>query len=286
MKKLIENATELAEDCSRLEEGKCASPLFDQLIRSLYGVSYAIICAHDAKDFQGKADALDNALTRSKEAKLLLSACYRMRNISEAFYNRAERRLASVNYQISKERKALDGKAEKLPKRLPRVRNVFHTRRLTVRTFLKSDSDIIMSLFGDPFYKECSLVSFENGDGLYRYLKTEPPFYAVTRRGSGEVIGAVAILSDGKGGQRVKIELGILPEFRSCGYFAELVEGACEYASNKLSAKTAALYLPSKRSYLSRALLRIGFEREGILKNYDKDGEDVTVYSYSNCNLA
>ncbi len=279
MKKLVETATEFAESCSRLEEGKRESALFDQLVRASYGMAYSLVCADDAKDIKDKADGLDKALTRSKEVKMLLDACYRMKLINESFNNRAERKLASVRYHIKKARNSLDGKVDKTVLRLPRSRNVFHTRRLTVRTFLKGDTDRLLALFADPFYKECCLTSFDNGEKLYDYLKTEPPFYAVTRRGSGEVIGAIGIFTDGYSGKRVKLEIGILPEFRACGYFSELVEGAREYAFSKLSAEVFALYLPSKRSYLSRSLIRSGFEREGVLKCYDRDGDDVEVYS-------
>lgn len=281
MKKLIESATEFAENASRFEEGKRESALYDQFVRASYGMAYAVICAFDAKEVKDKASELDRALMRSKEVKMLLSACYRMKLTGEAFNNRAERKLASVIYQIKKERSTLDGRVNKTVLRLPRARNIFHTRRLTVRTFLKADAEKLLSLFDDPFYKECSLVSFDDGDKLYEYLKTEPPFYAVTRKGSGELIGAIGIFPDGHSGKRVKAELGILPEYRSCGYFSELVEGAFEYAVSKLEADAVSLYLPSKRSYLSRPLSRLGFELEGVLKSYDKDGEDVSVYSIS-----
>ncbi len=279
MKKLVEIATDFAESCSRFEEGKRESALFDQLVRASYGMAYSLVCTDDAKDIKDKADGLDKALTRSKEVKMLLDACYRMKLINETFNNRAERKLASVIYQIKKARNSLDGKVDKTVKRLPRSRNVFHTRRLTVRTFLKADTDKLLALFADPFYKECYLTSFDNGEKLYDHLKTEPPFYAVTRKGSGEVIGAIGIFADGHSGKRVKIELGILPEYRSCGYFSELIDGASEYAVNKLGAEVVSVYLPSKRSYLSRSLIRNGFECEGVLKCYYKDGEDVSVYS-------
>ena len=279
MKKLIDLATEFAENASRNEEGKRTSALYDQFVRASYGMAYALICADDARDIKGKADLLDRALTRSKEVKMLLDACYRMRLIGEAFNNRAERKLASIIYQIKKARGALDGKVDKTVWRLPRSRNVFHTRRLTVRTFLKADTDKLLSLFADPFYKECTLVSFDSGERLYEYLKTEPPFYAVTRKGSGEVIGAIAIFTDGHSGKRVRAELGLLPEYRSCGYFSELIESACEYAFAKITAETFAVYLPKKRSYLSRSLVRLGFECEGVLKCYGRDGEDMGVYS-------
>ncbi len=281
MKKLVETATEFAESCSRFEEGKRGSALFDQLVRASYGMAYSLVCADDAKDIKDKADGLDKALTRSKEVKMLLDACYRMKLTNETFNNRAERKLASVIYQIKKARNSLDGKVDKTVLRLPRARNIFHTRRLTARTFLKGDTDKLLALFADPFYKECCLTSFDNGEKLYGYLKTEPPFYAVTRKGSGEVIGAIGIFADGYSGRRVKLEIGILPEFRACGYFSEIIEGASEYAFNKLEADVVSVYLPDKRSYLSRSLLRSGFEREGVLKSYDKDGEDVFVYSIS-----
>lgn len=279
MKKLVEAAAVFAEDCSRFEDGRRESSLFDQLVRASYGMAYSLICADEAKDINETADHLDKALLRSKEVKMLLDACYRMRFLNEAFNNRAERKIASVIYQIKKERSNLDSKVGKSVLRLPRSRNVFHSRRLTVRTFLKSDIERLLSLFADPFYKECTLTSFDDGEKLYSYLKTEPPFYAVTRKGSGELVGAIGIFADGFGGTRVKTELGILPEYRSCGYFSELIESACEYSFNKLGANVVSAYLPSKRSYLSRSLLRIGFEPEGVLKSYDKDGEDVLLYS-------
>ena len=279
MKKLIGTVTELAESCSRYEDGKPLSALFDQLTRASYGMAYSLICADDSKEPKDKAVHLDKALTRSKEVKLLLDGCYRMKLVSEAFNNRAERKLASVIYQIKKQRSGLDGKVDKTVLRLPRSKNVFHSRRLTVRTFLKSDTEKLLALFRDPFYKECSLASFDSGDELYSYLKTEPPFYAVTRKGSGELIGALGIFTDGHSGKRVRAELGIIPEYRSCGYFSELVESACEYSFNKLGSNVVSVYFPSKRSCLSRSLFRIGFEAEGVLKSYDKDGEDVFIYS-------
>ncbi len=279
MKKLVETVTELAENASRFEDGKRGSALYDQFVRASYGMAYAIICADDAKDVNDKADALDKALSRSKEVKLLLDGCYRMKLTGEAFNNRAERKLASVIYQIKTERNSLDGKVDKTVLRLPRSRNIFHTRRLAVRTFLKADIEKLLSLFADPFYKECSLISFDDGDKLYEYLKTDPPFYAVTRKGSGELIGTIGVFADGVSGKRAKTELGILPEYRSCGYFSELVEGAFEYAFTKLKLETFAFYLPSKRLYLSRPLSRLGFELEGVLKSYDRDGEGVFVYS-------
>ncbi|MBQ7779657.1 MAG: GNAT family N-acetyltransferase [Clostridia bacterium] len=279
MKKLIELVTDFAENASRFEEGKRERALYDQFVRASYGMAYAVICADDVKDVKDKADALDRALTRSKEVKLLLDGCNRMKLTGEAFNNRAERKLASVIYRIKKERSALDSKVGKTALRLPRARNIFHARRLTVRTFLKADTEKLLSLYSDPFYKECSLISFDGSEKLYEYLKAEPPFYAVTRKGSGELIGAMGIFADGHGGRRVKLEIGILPEFRACGYFSEIIDGACEYAFSKLNAEVFAVYLPSKRSYLSRPLSRLGFELEGALKSYDKDGEDVFVYS-------
>ncbi len=279
MKKLVEAVIEFAENASRFEEAKRDSSLYDQFVRASYGMAYAVICADDAKDIKVKASELDKALMRSKEVKLLLDGCYRMRLTGEAFNNRAERKLASVIYQIRKERNALDSKVGKTVLRLPRARNVFHSRRLTVRTVLKADIEKLLLLFDDPFYKECALISFENGETLYEYLKAGPHFYAVTRKGSGELIGALVIFPDGHSGSRVRVELGILPEYRSCGYFSELVESAYEYACNKLGSNVVSLYVPSKRSYLSRSLTRLGFGLEGTLDGYGKDGESVSVYS-------
>ena len=281
MKQLIELVTEFAENASRYEDGKRESALYDQFVRASYGMAYAVICAFDAKDINDKASELDRALSRSKEVKLLLDGCYRMKLTGEVFNNRAERKLASIFYQIKKERNALDSKVGKTVLRLPRARSIFHTRHLTVRTFLKADTEKLLSLFDDPFYKECSLISFDDGEKLYEYLKTEPPFYAATRKGSGELIGVIGIFNDGHSGKRVKAELGIFPEYRSCGYFSELIDGASEYAFDKLKTEIFAVYLPSKRSYLSRSLLRSGFELEGVLKSYDRDGEDVSIYSIS-----
>ncbi len=279
MKKLIEISAEFAENASRCEDGKRESALYDRFVCASYGMAYAVICADDANDIKDKAECLDKALSLSKEVKMLLDACYRMKLISDPFNNREERKLSSVIYWIKKARNALDGKVDKTVLRLPRARNIFHSRRLTVRTFLKADVEKLLSLFADPFYKECSLTSFGDGEKLYGYLKTEPPFYAVTRKGSGEVIGAIGIFADGNSGKRVKIELGILPEYRACGYFSELVESALEYAFNKLDMSAVSVYLPTKRSYLSGAVTRAGFDLEGTLKRYDKDGEDVSVYS-------
>ncbi len=280
MQRILEEASiEFAESVSACEDKGIRSQVIDELVCASYGMAYAVVLYNNAKDARDKAAALDKALKRAKEAAMLLSACYRRRLITEAFFNRSERTLSSLKYRISKLLKETEEIAGKIPRRLPRSKNIFHSRRLTVRSFLKSDTEPLISLFNDPFYKECSLISFDNEESLYEYLKTEPRFYAVTRKGSGELIGAIGIFNDGHGGKRVRTELGILPEFRICGYFCELVESAAEYSFEKLNADILAVYLPQKRSYLSRSLLRIGFEYDGVLKSYEKDGEDVYVYS-------
>lgn len=276
---LEESVIELAEGISACEESGIRSPLLDELIRASYGMAFSIVRANDEKDPTDKALFYEEARKRAKEVGMLLDACYRRRIISEAANNRTERKLASVKYKLTNAIKENEQRAGKAVRRLPKVKNIFHTRRLTVRTFLKSDTEKLLLLFEDALYKECSLTSFDNGDELYEYLKTEPTFYAVTRKGSGEVIGAVGIFADGHGDKRVKIELGILPEFRACGYFSELVEETAKYAYTKLNAEILAVYLPRKRSYLSRALIRLGFKCEGTLASYEKDGEETAVYS-------
>ncbi len=280
MKKSLEAAAiELAESVSMCEESGASSPLIDELIRSFYGMAYSVVLYNDAKDIKDKAQELEKARKRLKETEMLLSACYRRRLITEAFNNRAERRLASLKYGVSKALREAEEKAGKTPRRLPPSKNVFSSRRLTVRTFLKGDCDSLIALFNEPFYKECSLTVFADVDSLYEYLKTMPPFYAAARRGSGDIIGVVGIFPDGNGGKRARLEVGIFHEYRGCGYFSELIECAAEFAFKKSGAVAVSAYLPEKRSYLSRALIRLGFEREGVLRSFEKDGENATVYS-------
>ncbi len=279
MQKRLEDAVMELAELTASSVKKDVSPLTDKLVFAVCEIAYSVILSNNTKDINERALELDRALTQTKEARYLLNVCIRHRLVSEAFGNRAERSLSSLDSRLTRLIRDPENNAGRLLRRLPPLRTVFRSRRLEVRTFLKADTEALLALFSDPFYKECSLTSFFDADSLYRYLRALPPFYAVKRQGSEELVGAVGIFPDGEGEKRARLECGILPEYRGRGYFSELVESGAEYAFKKLKAEAASIYLPKKRSYLEKTVLRLGFEKEGTLRFYEKDGEDVAVYS-------
>ncbi len=251
----------------------------DCLIRACGGMAYRCLEAERTASVKERTEELALSLKYANEAKTWLRLCSERRIFPEAFCNRSERKLASLCYKISKELKRAEEKYPRTLIRFPAVKRVINTRRLEVRTWRKADMEAFVSLCTDPLYSSRATVAAEDAEQAYEIIKKAYDFYAVSRIGTEELIGCIGIFADGKSGKRCRIELGILPSCRGCGYYIELLCGASEYAFSKLNMTAVSIYLSEDNAFLIPATLRASFKEEGRLALYNRGGSDAIVFS-------
>ncbi len=266
---------ELCSVCDNCE-GKIIT---DCLIRACGGMAYRCLEAERTTSAKERTEELALSLKYANEAKTWLHLCSERRMFPEAFCNRSERRLASLCYKISNELKEAEEEYPRTRERFPAVKTVINTRRLEVRTWRKADIEAFVSLCFDPSYSGFATVAAEDPERAYELIKETKSFYAVSRLGTDELIGCIGIFDDGRSGKRCRIELGILPTYRGCGYYIELLEAASAYAFSKMNMTAVSVYLSEDNAFVIPATLRAGFKEEGRLFLYNRDGTDAAVFS-------
>lgn len=267
-------AEETASICDNCE-GKIITDCF---IRACGGMAYRCLEAERTTSAKERTEELALSLKYANEAKTWLHLCAERRIFTEAFCNRSERRLASLCYKISNELKKAEGEYPRTLMRFPAVKTVISTRRLEVRTWRKADIKAFVSLCADLSYSGFATVAAEDPERACELIKETKNFYAISRLGTDELIGCIGIFDDGKSGKRCRVELGILPTYRGCGYYIELLYAASEYAFSRMNMKAVSVYLSQENSFLIPATLRAGFKEEGRLALYNRDGADATVF--------
>ncbi len=278
--------TILGKDCLSFAEDvaeRCADNrhilLCDRLIRSTGGMAYHCLEAGSVGYGRDKADELYTALKFAKESRILFGLCVKNKVFDEAFSNRGERKIASLCYRISKACDNARGESLRHPYRFPSVRILFSSRRLSVRSWKKTDIPAFTELCRDSEYREFAYYCEEDPEAAYLKIRNMTDLFVISRKGDDGFIGCAAIVRDGEGDRRFKIHVGFNAENRGRGYFSEIIKETADHAANRLGAGIVSVYLPSGRAYLTRSLKRIGFENEGTLKGYGADGGDVTVLS-------
>lgn len=268
-----------AEDVASICDNCGGKIITDCLIRACGGMAYRCLEAKRTASGKERTEELYSSLKYANEAKMWLNICIERKIFPEAFCNRSQRRLASLCYRISKALKEAEEEYPRTLVRFPAVKTVINTRRLLLRTFRKSDMEAFVNICSDPLYSDLATVAANDAERACEVIKEAKKFYAVSRIGSEELIGCVGIFDDGKSGKRCRIELGILPSYRGCGYYIELIEAASEYAFSKMNMTAVSIYLSEDHTFLIPATLRAGFKEEGRFALYNPDGSAVTVFS-------
>ena len=268
-----------AETVAERSEDNKHTDLCDRLIRSTGGMAYHCLEAGEVGYGAEKADELYTALKFARESRVLFGLCVKNGVFDEAFSNRGARRIASLCYRITKAYDGAKDESARHPYRFPPKKEMFHTKRLMVRSWRKTDIAPFTELCSDADYKECHYYCETDPDKAYRKIKEDSDILVISRNGEDSFIGCLAVSGDGEGKGRFKLHVALNRDNRGRGYFSELIEGASRYALKKLGARAVAVYLPSGRNYLSGSLKDNGFEKEGVLRSYGADGTDVTVYS-------
>ena len=89
---------------------------------------------------------------------------------------------------------------------------------------------------------------------------------------NGRMAGIVSLITEVSGLVQIR-DLVVKPGFRGKGYGRRILEEAVEIALKRKARKVFALTFPEHE----RLFLSLGFEREGLLRNHFRKGEDMVV---------
>ena len=267
----------VSEACSKTDGSNMAKELF---IRSCHGIAFHTSNA----SYNKKGSALSEyelALTDLKEAEHWFYIISKAKSLCEADGNRLERKLASLKYRINKAFNEATEKGERKMKRFPPSKTVFSSARLKFRSPLMKDIDAYTELCSEIDGELSFEAKGEKNDiaDLVKEYTVNSDFYIITRKNDDEMIGCMRLTPDGASGARYKLEFAFLPKFRACGYSYELINSAFEFITRKKNAVCLCAHIVPSFQFLEKTFRRCGFEKEGVLLSYGKNGSDVTVLS-------
>lgn len=165
------------------------------------------------------------------------------------------------------------------------------TDRLVLREVLPEDATSVLAYLSDEHVvKQMGLAAFQSeADAL-----EEIDWYASIRReGSGirfgialqeddVIIGSCGFLNQAERHQRAELGFELSPAYQGQGIAKEASLAVIEYGFTELSLnRIEALVLPANTAS-QRLLERLGFQREGLLRQYEKTrGQFDDLYMYS-----
>ena len=92
---------------------------------------------------------------------------------------------------------------------------------------------------------------------------------------NGEIIGVVSLITDVSNVAEIR-DMVIKPEFRRKGYGKNIVQELLELAKERKLRKVFGLVMPELEKFFEK----LGFEKEGVLKNHFKQDEHLVVLSW------
>jgi ribosomal-protein-alanine N-acetyltransferase len=167
---------------------------------------------------------------------------------------------------------------------------IIETEQLVLRPFTASDASRIQELAGDRDIASTTLnIPHPYEDGMAeewlathqeRFEKGESAIYAITHRGSAELIGAIG-LEIAKDHNRAELGYWIGKPFWNQGYCTEAARSIVEYGFNDLQLRRIVATHLKRNPSSGRVMQKIGMVREGCLREHVVKwgvAEDLEIY--------
>jgi RimJ/RimL family protein N-acetyltransferase len=152
----------------------------------------------------------------------------------------------------------------------PETRLPIHTKRLIVRSFHAADADDLYEYLSDPqtyIYEPGEPITANLAGAIAADIATSPDFWAVEIAATGKQIGQIH-LKHVEPHELMTCELGYIfnPRYQHQGYASEAVAALVAHAFAKRTMHRIYAHCNPKNSASWKLLERVGFRREGLLR--------------------
>ncbi|MFC5466027.1 GNAT family N-acetyltransferase [Lederbergia graminis] len=165
------------------------------------------------------------------------------------------------------------------------------TNRLLLREITKEDAEGIFACFSNEkvtrYYGQETLHSIEQAESFVdffanSYKEKRGIRWGIERKGTQGIIGTIGFNAWAPKHKRAEIGYELDPEHWRKGYVSEAVLKVMEYGFDNLGLTRIGAVVFKDNEASSNLLLKVGFQQEGILRDYmyqNGDAYDTYVYS-------
>lgn len=165
------------------------------------------------------------------------------------------------------------------------------TERLILREIFQQDAQDIYSYFSDErvtkYYGMNTFVNLEEAENLISAFSSNSTQkkgirWAIERKDTKGLIGTIGFNLWSPAHKRAEIGYEIHPDFWRMGYTSEALNTIIEYGFNELGLTRIAAVVFIENNASNQLLLKNGFKKEGILRNYmyqNNIAHDVNIFS-------
>ncbi|WP_054027710.1 GNAT family N-acetyltransferase [Bacillus sp. FJAT-28004] len=168
---------------------------------------------------------------------------------------------------------------------------ILETERLQLREVVKTDAQGIFNCFSHNdvtrYYGQDTFTSIEQAKQLVAFFaksfqENRGIRWGIELKGKKEIIGTIGFNALSSKHKRAEIGYELHPEYWGKGYATEAVSKVISYGFRELELTRigAVVFIENKES--NKLLAKLGFEKEGILKNYmyqNGVAYDTNIYS-------
>lgn len=168
---------------------------------------------------------------------------------------------------------------------LPEVFPILTTERLVLRATADHDLHAIFELESDPiamrYWSKLPIESLEGArETLERAKRTFPERnglrWSITRVNDDSMLGHISLFSFSEQNRRAEVGYGLLRRHWAQGYMHEALTAVIDYAFHPLGLRRLEADIDPRNAASLRALERLGFAREGLLRERWQVGDEIS----------
>ncbi|PMC33894.1 GNAT family N-acetyltransferase [Bacillus sp. UMB0899] len=168
---------------------------------------------------------------------------------------------------------------------------ILETDRLILREITRDDAEDIFSCFSDEnvtrYYGQDTLKNIEQEESFVdffanSYKEKKGIRWGIERKGTSGIIGTIGFNAWSPKHKRAEIGYEIHPKQWRKGYTTEALSKVIQYGFDELALTRLGAVVFIENEASNQLLSKIGFQKEGILRNYMyQNGEVYDTYVYS-----
>ncbi|WP_175639387.1 GNAT family N-acetyltransferase [Metabacillus schmidteae] len=168
---------------------------------------------------------------------------------------------------------------------------ILETDRLILREITRDDAEGIFSCFSDEnvtrYYGQETLKNIEQAEAFVdffanSYKEKKGIRWGIERKGTSGIIGTIGFNAWSPKHKRAEIGYEIHPKQWRKGYTTEALSKVIQYGFDELALTRLGAVVFIENEASNQLLSKIGFQKEGILRNYMyQNGEVYDTYVYS-----
>ncbi len=171
---------------------------------------------------------------------------------------------------------------------------VLSTERLLLRELTENDASNILKCFSNPdvlrHYGQKPLTNLQQVQQIINnfsknYDEKRGIKWGITIKGQEGIIGTIGFQEWSTEHKRAEISYALFPESWGKGYAKEAVNRVISFGFQEMDLMRIGAIVFTENEASNKLLTKLGFEKEGILKNYmyqDDNPYDTNIYSLIN----